>query len=408
MIGDLATWQRLTEPEMAELLAASAGGVAMGVAARAGLRKRFPADLVAAATDLGEARHRAIAKFGADIAERLLADRAGVEMASSRAVALHKARRFATRAGKGARVADLCCGIGGDAIALRAVGLDVLGVDADPVRAWMCGVNAGCEAVCARVEDEGAWSAPWFHLDPARRAEGGQRIFELGDLSPGPEVWRDVIGRTCAAAAGGPWGGAIKLGPGVDPEDVRAAIGDTAPLEMEYISENGRMSQAVAWAGELAGPGALRATMIAGESIETLTGSASDPPAGDLGAYVIEADDAIERSCLLGTLASAIAAHAVFPGLGLLTADRPAFGAGCTSFEVLAQMPWNEKRVGTWLREHDGGIVEIKTRGGAVNPDVLQHRLRGPGGTVHTIFVLKLGGRMQAIITRRLSPARSA
>lgn len=408
MIGDLATWQRLMGPEMAELRARSAAGASMGVAARAGLRKRFPAELVAAATELGEARHRAMAKFGADIAERLLADRAGVEMASSAGVAMHKARRFATRAGRDGRLADLCCGIGGDAIALRAVGLDVLGVDADPVRAWMCGVNAECEAVCARVEDEGAWSTPWFHLDPARRVEGGKRIFGLDDLSPGPGVWRDVMRRIRSAAAGGPWGGAIKLGPGVDPEDVRAAIGDAAPLEMEYISENGRMSQAVVWAGELAGPGVLRATMIVGESIETLTGPAGDPPAGDLRAYVIEADDAVERSCLLGTLASAIAAHAVFPGLGLLTADRPSFEAGCTSFEVLAQMPWNERRVGTWLREHDGGIVEIKTRGGAVNPDVLQQRLRGPGDTVHTIFVLKLGGRMQAIITRRLCPPPSA
>ncbi len=400
MIGNAETWRRLTEADSAELCAAAAGGATLSVARVAALRKRFPAELVAAAAELGEARKRAAAKFGEQRAASLLADRAGVEMASSMAVAAHKAARLVQVAGRGARVADLCCGIGGDAMAMQAAGLDVVGVDADPVRAWMCGLNARCPTLHARVEDA-SWRAAWFHLDPARRTAEGRRTFRLEDLVPGPDVWRTVIDLARAAAPGEPFGGAIKLGPGADDAEVRAALGAGVPVEVEYISENGRMAQAVAWVGAAATGASVRATMLRDGRDWSIAGDRGEAMEGAMGTYLLEADDAAERAGLLGLLAGRIGARSLCPGIGLLTADHAANDAWFSSFQILARMPWSEKRVRAWLREHDGGPVEVKTRARAVEPDGLQVRLRAAGSTAFTIFVLRIGRELEAFITTR-------
>jgi hypothetical protein len=75
-----------------------------------------------------------------------------------------------------------------------------------------------------------------------------------------------------------------------------------------------------------------------------------------------------------------------------------------TAFGVLAHMPWIEKNVRAWLKEHDGGIVEVKTRGRAVDPDLVQKHLRGTGGQAYTVFVLRLGRAIEAFVTSRYEP----
>jgi len=53
------------------------------------------------------------------------------------------------------------------------------------------------------------------------------------------------------------------------------------------------------------------------------------------------------------------------------------------------------------------GVVEVKTRGGAVDPDRAQRRLRGPGETPFTVFVLRWDRQIIAMVTRRLADAAS-
>jgi len=50
-------------------------------------------------------------------------------------------------------------------------------------------------------------------------------------------------------------------------------------------------------------------------------------------------------------------------------------------------------------------VVEVKTRGRAVNPDALQKRLRGTGRTTFTVFIYRHEQRLLAHITRRLPEA---
>ncbi|MFM8699744.1 MAG: SAM-dependent methyltransferase, partial [Phycisphaerales bacterium] len=161
----LAAWQALATPEGEALLGRlGPRQEPPPVAEIERLRADHPPDMVAAAIELSLARARAAVKFGAGAA-RLWADRPGVEMASSPAVAAWKADRF-RRVGAHS-IDDLCCGIGGDLMALAAVAPTV-GADLDPVRAWMAGRNSGAPTRVADVTTDPG-GASHAHVDPARR-----------------------------------------------------------------------------------------------------------------------------------------------------------------------------------------------------------------------------------------------
>lgn len=91
-------------------------------------------------------------------------------------------------------VADLCCGIGGDAIALARAGISVLAVDRDPLTAEVARANAVALGLDGLIEvrradvteiDTSPYDAVF--VDPARRGGRG-RIFDPEAYSP-PLSW---------------------------------------------------------------------------------------------------------------------------------------------------------------------------------------------------------------------------
>src|ERR1035438_3536216 len=109
------------------------------------LRRRYPADLVAAALAQHELRLQARSKFSR--AMQMFFTRPGLEQSSSEVVARHRAARYAPFG----RVADLCCGIGGDMLALAGAGRCVRAVDRDPLHLRMAEANAEAGGVASRV-----------------------------------------------------------------------------------------------------------------------------------------------------------------------------------------------------------------------------------------------------------------
>lgn len=401
----LDNWRSLADPACDHLRAAAAAIDPADVAAVDRLRRNHDAALAGLALDLASARRKLALKWP-DRAGRLFADPQGAEMASSLTAAVHKAQRFRALLGAGASVLDLCCGIGGDAMGLADAGLRVTGVDADPVRAWMAHVNSGAPTITTDALDP-TLPPGWFHLDPARRVSGPsagapRRTFRLAEHTPAPEAWRSLVQSRRS--------GAIKLGPGVDARELFVALPEAAQGELEFLSESGRLTQAVLWTGDLAPePGLRRATLLTRQRSYTLSGSPGPPPSTSepLSAWLVEADPSIERADLLGEFARRADLREVWPGLGLLTADAPPPPDAlplCTCFRILDSAPWIEKHARRWLRDHDAGIVEVKTRARAVNPDTLQPALRGDGSTPCTLFVLRFGGTLRAVFTRRAGP----
>ena len=378
-----------------------------GVAEVSALRRRWPEAVVSAAIEAARARKRAAGKLHPQLIERLVADEQGVMVASSTLAGTHKAARF-SRAGH--RVAfDLCCGIGADAFELVRAGLEVTAVDLDPSRALMARHNVRCDVAISNCDSED-WSAHvqghLVHLDPSRR-DGGRRLHRYEDYRPGPEA----IARLIHAAGGA----CVKLGPGVRFSDLPSS----ADAYVELLSEHGRLTQALLWTGSLARialipSGHRAATRLPGGAcfhaepgplIEPDRWYEGDGPKRPILDYVYDADPSLERGELLGPFAERAELRPVHPAVGVLTGDTKVDSQWLTRYEVIASMPWRRKAVKAELRTLDAGLVTVKTRGKAVDTDAMQRELRGPGVAALTVFVLRLGDKLTAIITRRHEPA---
>jgi len=322
---------------------------------------------------------KAVTKF-AQMAATLVADVEGVEQASSHVVAAHKAQRFVGIE----RVHDLCCGIGGDAMSLVGVCDELVAVDHDALRAWMTRENADVTEWVVDVASIDP-AGKYIHIDPARRRDAG-RVWQLDDYEPGLEVltriWRDAAGS------------ATKLGPGVDLDHPSL----TADAEVEFISENGRLVQAVLWTGTLAR--ATRSATMLPVGV-TVRGQPCELDVASLRSFVVEVDDALHRAQLVGQVDALSDAGRLHAQMDLHTADEAVDSPWATCFEVVERMSWRPRHVEAWLREHDAGVVEVKTRGKAVNPDVVQVQMSGKGAKSYTLFVLRFGRQVDAIITRR-------
>lgn len=376
----LPAWQSLDSPDGQRLLERCRTLDLRHPASLEALRREHGAQPVLAAVELTLARQAAIETFG-DRAGLLWADQAGVEMASSRLAAAHKARRFAAL-NPACPVYDLCCGIGADAMALTATGLDVLGVDLSEVRAWMCARNAGCSTRSQDVLTLLSEQVGAFHIDPQRRSGGDRRTPRLDDLQPGID-FLTTLARSAEA-------GCIKLFPGV-PFDVLPSG------EVEILSERSRLRQTLLWTGALASRRHARSATVL-DAGATIAGQPGPAPVGPVRAFVHVVDPAVERAELIGELAELTRTTTPHPASGLLTGDEPNDSPFLRPFRVLEEMPWSLSKVRTRLRELGAGIVTIKTRGGAVDPDKLQTQLRGQGSRPLVVFVQRFGTRFVCLI----------
>lgn len=384
----LEAWRLLDSEAGQPLLEAAADAVSPTSALVRQLRRDWPADAVAAVLELTRARARSEVKFPGH--PGLWSDVAGLEQASSRTTAAWKAARFARA---GARtIGDLCCGIGGDAMSLAEVG-EVIGVDLDPVRAWMTARNAGCETRVADVLEH--HPLPEFlHIDPARREDGsGRRRWRPDQYQPPlPDVLELMRGAR---------GAACKLGPGI-PLPLPGAPADS---ELEFIQQGARLVQSVLWTGELTdAPGARSATLL--PDGETLVGPPGEPEVAERepepGAYLIEPRAALERAGLVPTALGERVddVHEIAPGLGLLQSGRPMDSPWFADWSIGAVLPLREKPIRAWLRGQEAGEVVVRTRDRVVEVDDWARRLRGRGERVWTLFALRLGVRTRAILAQ--------
>jgi THUMP domain-like len=378
---DLAAWQSLLVPQTDHLLVQCQTLDLTAVSSIQRLRRDHPPEVVAAAIELTLARIAAKSKFG-ERASTLIADRQGVQMASTPEAAAHKAARIAELA-PNHPVLDLCSGIGADAMALHDASIPVTAYDLDPVRAWMTTQNTGCPAIAADVTQNDL-PPGLIHIDPQRRQSTERRIPRLEDLQPSFDWTRQLIESrdgTC-----------IKLFPGV-PFDA------LPPGEIEILSQRGRLSQALLWTGILATHERSATALSTGE---TISGSPALAPFGPIAAFIHTIDPAVERAGLIGPLAERFSLTAPHPAAGLLTGGHPINSGLLTPFELIEELPWAPKKVRRALRDLDAGIVEVKTRGQIIDPDRIQRDMRGSGPEYLTLFVLRFGDRIRALIAKRI------
>jgi SAM-dependent methyltransferase len=352
-------------------------------------------DLVSAAVGQARLRTRARAKFG-DLAGRMLFTRAGLEQATRLEVAALHASRF-RRAGV-ARVADLGCGLGGDALGLAGLGMRVLAVEADEITAALAAYNLApydADVRHARAEDVALDDVDAVWLDPARRTAGHSETHRVGAGDYTPSLaWAFDLARRIPAG--------IKLGPAFE----RADIPDD--LEAQWIGVDGSTIELVLWSGTLARDGVRRAALvIRGGVAHELTSAADAPdaPVRDLGAFLHEPDGAVIRARLIGDVARALEAGMLAEGIAYLTSDAALTSPFVQSFRVREELPADTKALGKALRERGIGRLEIKKRGVEVDPAQLRPKLKLAGDGEATLILTRTGSRRRAILADRVPAA---
>ncbi|WP_030671661.1 class I SAM-dependent methyltransferase [Streptomyces cellulosae] len=354
------------------------------------LRREHPAELVSAALGQARLRQRAAAKFGAEDAGRMFFTPDGVEQSTRASVAAYRAERL--RALGVTSVADLCCGIGGDAIALARAGIRVLAVDRDPVTAGAARANAEALGLADLVEvreadvtevDTASYDAVF--VDPARRGGRG-RIFD-------PEAYSPPLSWAVRAALRAPHA-ALKVAPGIPHEAV------PAEAEAEWISDGGDVKEAVLWFGTA--PGAVRATLLPGP--RTLLGRGlPDPRVRPVGRYLYEPDGAVIRAHLVAEVAEQLGGGLVDATIAYVTADAPQPTPYASGYEITDRLPFNVKKLRALLREREVGVLTVKKRGSAVEPEELRRKAlpKSHGPNAVTVFLTRVAGAPTMLLGHR-------
>ncbi|MEV0847897.1 SAM-dependent methyltransferase [Streptomyces sp. NPDC049954] len=399
---DLEDFRALRTPEGAALLDELRGlrpAEELPTATR--LRRTHPAPLVSAAIGQARLRDRAAAKFGAADAGRMFFTPGGVEQATRAPVAAHRARRFA-RLGVW-RLADLCCGIGGDALALAREGIAVLAVDRDPLTAEVARANAEALGLadlvtveCAEVAEIALSGYDAVFVDPARRGGRG-RIFD-------PEAYSPPLSWAVGAARGAPVA-ALKVAPGVPHEAI------PPDASAEWVSDGGDLKEAVLWFGTgpggepgtgpggEPGPGAATATLLPGA--HRLTGRGlPNPPVREVGRYLYEPDAAVIRAHLVAEVAEELDGALIDETIAFVTSDRLRPTPYARPYEITDTLPFGVKRLKALLREREVGTLTVKKRGSAMEPEELRKQVKPKGPNAATVFLTRAAGAPVMLVGR--------
>lgn len=389
---DLDAFRELLTPRGDRALAEAAELVAAGtdpVAAVTTLRKTYSPTLTSAALTQATLRRRAEAKFGADATVMYFTPH-GLEQATRAEVAAHRARRIAG-IGAAPNVLDVCCGIGGDLIALARAGCAVEAVDLDPLTAEVARANAAALGLPARVRtadatrcDPSAYDL--MFADPARRSAKG-RVFDPMAYSPAWPAVLDLAARAHAAC--------VKAAPGIPYEFIPEGA------EAEWVSYKGEVKEAAIWTGAPHG-GGRRATLL--PSGATLTSTGAEVAAGPVGDYLYDPDGAAVRAHLVAEVAALVDGRLLDPQIAYITSDRAVATEWAACYEIIDVMPFSLKRLRAALRERGIGNVTIKKRGSAVDIERLRKDLRLSGADAAVVVLTRIGRRPYALLCRTAKP----
>lgn len=362
--------------------------------------RRFPAGLTQAALEIAIQRGRAVEKF--PFGDQLFFDRETLEQASPYQVALHTARRYRTCAA----VLDMGCAAGGDSLALAAH-VPVIGLDLDLLRLQMARANLSGRGLGVQanwlqadltrlpfmLDRFGTQTGVFF--DPARRRDG-RRLQSVESYDPPLSLIRTWLPDLPQVG--------VKLSPGVSLDEL-VAYEASYHAEIEFISLDGELKEAVLWFGALRTT-ARRATLLAsaveqvvpstlslelGENLPELLVS---PPLD----YIYEPDAAVLRAGLVTLLGESLEAAQLDPDIAYLTSAQRVKTPFARCWKVQDWFPFQMKRLRAYLRTRRIGRVTVKKRGSPLDPQELIRQLRLEGDEQALLFLTHLDGKPIVIV----------
>lgn len=365
-------------------------------------------ELVAAALTQSRLRARAADRFGAEAGRMLFTD-AGLQQCTRPVVAAARAARFAA-AGVRA-VADLGCGLGADTMAFAKAGLRVLAVDRDPATVVAARHNLApwraARVVQANVTDPGVdlTGVDGAFLDPARRTPDGRRVLDPRQAQPPLSFVEDLAGRLPAVAA--------KVAPGIPHDLIPAAA------SAQWVSVDGDVVEAGLWFGSVRSAANRQALVLQSVAsgalpdgpVALLEGPAPPaPPVDQPGQFLLEPDGAVIRAGLVSLVVDQAGGWLVDPTIAYVSTDtdpHPGVLRFASAYRVLDVFGFGLKPLRAYLRERGVGVLTIKKRGTAVEPEALRRQLKLRGDASATILLTRVRGRQSVLVVEPM-PAGSA
>ena len=260
-------------------------------------------------------------------------------------------------------VLDLCCGIGGDLLAL-GVRARVWAVELDRTRLEMARLNAAAAGLAnVRFIQADVCTlrprADVVFLDPARRQHNR------------------------------------RTRRGIDESEL------PANCEIEFISAAGQCREAVLYFGRLA-TAARRATVLPGG--HTLTEDQTQPVSiGPAGNFVYDPNPAVVRSHLIDALARRLNAWKLDPHIAYLSGDTLQCTPFARAYQVLTCLPFHLKRLRRFLLGENMYPNEIKKRRFPLESDELRRQLKiADGQNAVTLIATRLADKHVVFICKRV------
>ncbi|MFK7767041.1 MAG: hypothetical protein AB8B55_07445 [Mariniblastus sp.] len=365
------------------------------------VRKRTTPTRSALIMEQAQLRIRGSRKF--KLANQMFFTRRGFEQATGRRLAAYKAARFSELD----RVADVCCGIGGDLISLgqrdevAGSGFQTIAVDSDELTCLFARKNLAVNSLDPELvqiqqldfEKFDLSGINGIHIDPDRRLK--ERTVQGNRFSPSLVDVYQRIDPHCSVA--------VKVAPATP-----VASYFPKHMQREWIGDHRECKQQVLWSGPATDkPGHRTATYVGkGGVVSQISVEESeldqkpivfdsirrfifDPHPTVLAANLA---DAIARKNGLGRFTSSIV---------YLTGDEPVSDPLLPQFEVIDILPLDLRKTIKVLGILDVGEVEIKKRG-VENVTAAQFaRMKLDGANKATVILTRLGRTRVAVIAKR-------
>lgn len=369
------------------------------------LRKDLSSSRAGIVMEQAQLRLRAEPKFPQ--AESMFFTKRGLEQSSGRGIAIYKAAKFADCE----NVADVCCGIGGDLIALHrrtdSSASITTGVDADELTASFarhnlqlcCSDSAGHgEVLFQDFESMSVAGLDGMHADPDRRGNAAdfRRTVHGSRFEPSLSSLFERTGSLGLVA--------IKVAPATPASDDWPDS-----IEREWIGDRQECKQQIIWRGERVVRVGHRTATCVGKlgtaahfSVSESTAAARLPVADSIGGYIHEPHPAVLAAGLGHALGQVLGLSPLATDVAYLTgaeAEHPLM----QSFKVIEVLPLNLKKAAAALRSMDVGSLEVKRRGveQAIGDQFMKLKLSG--SLRATAILTRLDDKRMAIIARRVS-----
>ena len=309
----------------------------------------------------------------------LICDKLAYEQATARDISEYKAKLWQS----GAKIADLCCGMGGDSFWLPA-GIVANGVDIAPERVLMFNENMERLGLPHRAVLQNALEVEggdFFCIDPARR----------DGLNPDFESIIKLSEKFC--------GGMIKLPPAF-PEDEIPRESDVL-----YLGNATDCRECLMMSGVF-GKGRIRAAAICKDgTFEWLCEKNElqniSLEVKNLGAFILEPNPVLVRSHLFLSEAKKLGLWQIDSTLAYMSCENlPPEHKGFAAYKVIEQSSLSTNDVKAMLKKHDAGRITIKKRGVEVVPEMEIRRLAPKGEKEYILFYTRISGKKRAILAR--------